>query len=210
METLIVICLVIVIFLLLRDKAPFKKQTAMREPKENVKPQLTDIMGLPKPVVRLLMTNKATGRPLENSENEPDNFVPEIEIDGYDLKVPQEEPDEVFRNVPDLEEEEEEWNGYREYSEEDGFATGVTFEELGTVGMLLQQDKLELSKQKEAVEIVRKIQGTELFSLLEGSLENASIKIARLLDSSISHESNPGSSDLRNKDLNDFNIGEFV
>jgi hypothetical protein len=48
---------------------------------------------------------------------------------------------------------------------------GVTFEELGAVQMVLQQKEPEPSLQKQAAVIVQKIQGTELFSLLENSME---------------------------------------
>ena len=80
--------------------------------------------------------------------------------------------------MPDLEEEEEEWNRYGVSDVENGLAQGVTFEELGTVGMLLQKEKLEPSQKETAVTIVQKIDGTELFNLLESSMEGASQKIA--------------------------------
>ncbi len=57
---------------------------------------------------------------------------------------------------------------------------------------------------------VQKVQGTELFSLLKNSIEGASRKIAGLLDSTLSSETEAGSSFLRNNDLRDFDIGEFV
>lgn len=209
METIIIICLLIVIFLLTKDTAIIKKPQKKQGQPPVVKANLPDIMGLPKPTARLSRPNTTSESHIENSKKETDNFDPEIERDDYDISVPQEEPDEVFGNVPNLEEEEEEWAGYREYSEEDGFATGVTFEELSAVGTLLQQEKLELSQQKEAVEIVRKLQGTDLFNLLENSMENASARIATLLDSSFSSENNSGSSNLRNT-IDDFDIESFV
>jgi hypothetical protein len=78
------------------------------------------------------------------------------------------------------------------------------------VGVLLQKEKLEQSQKETAIAIVQKIQGTELFSLLENSMEGASRKIAELLDSSLSSETEASSSTLRKNDLNDFDIGEFV
>ena len=57
---------------------------------------------------------------------------------------------------------------------------------------------------------VQKVQGTELFSLLENSIEDASRKIAKLVDSTLSSETQAGSSFLRNNDLRDFDIGAFV
>jgi hypothetical protein len=69
---------------------------------------------------------------------------------------------------------------------------------------------LEPSQKETAVTVVQKIQGTELFSLLENSMESASRKIAELLDGSLSPETDAGSSNLRKNDLEDFDIGEFV
>jgi len=64
--------------------------------------------------------------------------------------------------------------------------------------------------QQKAIDIVRRIQGTELFSLLENSMEGASRKIAELLDKSLPAGKDFSSSNLRNKDLEGFDIGEFV
>ncbi len=75
---------------------------------------------------------------------------------------------------------------------------------------MLQKENLEQAQKETAVAIVQKLQGTELFSLLENSIEGASRKIAELLDSTLSSESDDGSSTLRKSDLGDFDIGEFV
>ena len=112
--------------------------------------------------------------------------------------------------MPDLEEEEEEWNRYGIFGGDNSLAQGVTFEELSSVGALLQKENLEQSQKETAVDIVQRLQGTELFSLLENSIEGASQKIAELLDSTLSRETEAGSSTLRKNDLNDFDIGEFV
>ena len=66
------------------------------------------------------------------------------------------------------------------------------------------------SQKETATVLIQKIQGTELFSLLENSMEGASQKIAELLDSTFSSETEAGSSTLRKNDLRDFDIGEFV
>ena len=125
------------------------------------------------------------------------------------IQIPQEEL-EVFSNTPDLDEEEEEWNRYGISAGDDSLAQGVTYDELSSVGALLQKENLEQAQKETAVAIVQKLQGTELFSLLENSVEGASRKIAELLDSTLSSESDDGSSTLRKSDLGDFNIGEFV
>ena len=211
MEIVIVICLLIVIVLLLQDKIITHKRSKQEPPQKKVNPNLPDIMGQPKPVERLSVPNTATERQIQEPEINPANLDIEYdENENVGIQIPQEELDEVFSNQPDFEEEEEEWNRYGISGGDDGFAQGVTFEELSSVGMLLQQEKLESSQKETAIAIVQKIQGTELFSLLENSIAGASSKIAKLLDSSLSSETEISSSTLRNNDLDDFDIGEFV
>ena len=211
METVIVICLLIVIALLVQDKIVIMKRSEQKPKQEKVNLNLPDIMGQPKPVRSLSMPNTANESQLEEQEINPDNLDIEYdENENVGIQIPQEELEEVFKNTPDWEEEEEEWNSYGPTISDNGFATGVTFDELTTVGALLQHDKLEPALQQKAVDIVQRIQGTELFSLLEGSMEGASKKIAILLDKSLSAGSEPSSSIMRNNELNDFDIGEFV
>lgn len=211
MEILIVTCLLIVIALLLQDKIVIKKRSVKKTTLEKVNPNLPDIMGQPKPVIRLSPPNSANERQIQEPDINPANL--DIEYDENEdvgIQVPQEELDEVFSNMPDFDEEEEEWNRYGTSGGDDGFAQGVTFEELSSVGALLQKEKLETIQKETAVAIVQKLQGTELFSLLENSIEGASRKIAELLDNTLSTETEAGSSTLRKKDVSDFDIGEFV
>ena len=211
MEIVIVICLLIVIFLLVQDKIIIKKRSKQEPLQKKVNPNLPDIMGQPKPVERLSVPNTATERQIQENEINPANLDIEYdENENVSVQIPQEELDEVFRNMPDLEEEEEEWNRYGMSGGDNGFAQGVTFEELSSVGALLQKENLEQSQKETAVDIVQRLQGTELFSLLENSIEGASLKIAELLDSTLSSETEAGSSTLRKSDLGNFDIGEFV
>ena len=210
METVIVICLLIVIGLLLEDKIVIRKGEEQKPIQEKTNPNLPDIMGQPKPMRSLSVPISATERQNKKQEQETDNFDIEIDEEDVDIQIPQEELDKVFGNITDLEEEEEEWNRYGISSGDNGFAQGVTFEELSSVGMLLQKEKLEPSQKETAVAIVQKIQGTELFTLLENSMESASRKIAELLDGSLFSETDAGSSTLRKNDLENFDIGEFV
>ena len=194
----------------MQDKIVIKKRSEQK-PKQD--PKLPDIMGQPKPV---------RSQSLPNTANESQIAEPEVDIDNLDIEydtnenvgiqqIPQEELDEVFsNNVPDLAEEEEDLNRYRTSGSDDGFAQGVTFEELNSVGVLLQKETLEPAQKETAIAIVQKIQGTELFSLLENSMEDASRRIAELLDSTLSSETEDSSSTLRKSDLSDFDIGEFV
>lgn len=210
METVIVICLLIVIALLLEDKIVIRKGEEQKLTQEKPNPKLPDIMGQPKPMRSLPLPKCATESQIKEQEQEIDNFDIEIDEEDVDMQIPQEELDEVFGNIPDLEEEEEEWNRYGISGGNDGLAQGVTFEELSSVGMLLQKEKLEPSQKETAVAIVQKIQGTELFTLLENSMESASRKIAELLDGSLFSETDTGSSTLRKNDLENFDIGEFL
>lgn len=211
MEIVIVICLLIVIALLVQDKIVIKKSLERKPIQEKSNTKLPDIMGQPRPKRSLSVPNNATESQVEELEINPDNFDIEYdENENVGIQIPQEELDEVFSNMPDFGEEEEEWNRYELSDGDNGFAQGVTFEELNFVGILLQKEKLEQSQKETAIAIVQKIQGTELFSLLENSMEGASRKIAELLDSTLSSETEAGSSTLRKNDLGDFDIREFV
>ena len=211
MEIVIVICLLIVIALLVQDKIVIKKSSERKPIQEKNNPKLPDIMGQPRLKRSLSVPNNATESQVEELELNPDNFDIEYdENENVGIQIPQEELDEVFSNMPDFGEEEEEWNRYELSDGDNGFAQGVTFEELNFVGILLQKEKLEQSQKETAIAIVQKIQGTELFSLLENSMEGASRKIAELLDSTLSSETEAGSSTLRKNNLGDFDIREFV
>lgn len=205
------ICLLIVIALLVQDKIVIRKKTEQKPAQEKVNPNLPDIMGQPKPVRSHSLPNAANERQIEEVEINPDNLDIEYdENENVGIQIPQEELDEVFSNMPDLEEEEEEWNRYGISGGDDSLAQGVTYDELSSVGALLQKENLEQSQKETAVAIVQRLQGTELFSLLENSVEGASRKIAELLDSTLSSETENSSSTLRKSDLSDFDIGEFV
>lgn len=211
MESVIVICLLIIIFLLLQDKVEIKWKSLQKQEQKKINPDLPDIMGQPMPIKRQSMPNTANENHIEEEEINSDNLDIEYdESENVGIQIPQEELDKVFSNMPDLAEEEEEWNRYRPASSDDGLAQGVTIEELQNVGTLLQKEKLETVQRETAVEIVQRIQGTDLISLLESSVEDASRKIAELLDSSLLLETQIGSSDLRKSDLSDFDIDNFI
>ncbi|MFH6936039.1 conjugal transfer protein TraD [Flavobacterium sp. FlaQc-30] len=209
METLILICLLIVIILLLQDKITIQITKNGKHAAKETPSDLPDFMGQPK-TASLLMPINATASQGRKLGQEMDNFDTEIDHQHVDIEIPQEELDDVFRYQPDLLQEEEEWSGYGMLAGNDGFAQGVTFEELSAVGMLLEKENLEHSQKETAIALVQKIQGTELFSLLENSIESASRKIAKLLDGSLTSDKESSSSYLRKNDLNEFDIGDFV
>lgn len=212
METLIVICLIIVIILLLKDKVIIHKTVRREVNPEKKNPDLPDIMGLPKPVERHTLPLNATKRQSGERGGIADNFGTETYGIGLGLENPQieGEPDEAFGSMSDFENEEDEWDEYGLKDSDNEFATGVTFDELTIVGAWLEQEVPEPALQQKAVDIVQRLQGTELFGLLESSMEGASRKIAELLDKSLSAGTDFSSPDLRKSDLEDFDIGEFV
>ncbi|WP_188050880.1 conjugal transfer protein TraD [Flavobacterium sp. GP15] len=210
METVIVICLLIVIVMLLQDKIVIKKYHEPKPVQEKNNPKLPDILGQPKPQRSLAMPKNDDESQEQKEEQISYNFDIEIDEEKVELQMLPEELDEVFRNVPDFENEEEEWNSYGISDGENGFAQGVTFEELSTVKSLLKKEKMRPSQKETVTVLLQKIQGTELFDLLENSIEDASQKIAKLLDGTLSAEMDSGSSILRKNDLEDFDIGEFV
>ncbi|MBN8785807.1 conjugal transfer protein TraD [Elizabethkingia anophelis] len=212
MEIIIVICLLIVIVLLAKDKIIIKKVVKNKQQQPATNRELPEIMGKPKPIERHSVPTAATQRQKEKQEDIPDNFETETHETGFAREIPPEELDDVFGSEPvsDFENEDEEWEEQGLPNSDNGFATGVTYEELTTVGALLQQDVLEAASQQKAVDIVQRMQGTELFSLLENSIAGASRKIAELLDRSLPAGADFSSSDERKSSVEGFDIGEFV
>ncbi|BBQ06092.1 conjugal transfer protein TraD [Elizabethkingia anophelis] len=206
MEILILICLILIIMLLAKDKIIIYKRVRKNTPPLSPDPDLPDVLGKPKE--RPVLSSTVNESQSEKGDHIPATF--ESESNENALAKPQEEPGDVSGEIIDLTDEEDEWNRYGIASEDNGFAQGVTFEELSLASVLLQKDKMEPHQMEETVAIVQKIQGTELFSLLENSIENASQQIARLLDNSLYPETDSGSSNVRNNSLDDFDIGEFV
>ncbi|MEE1897013.1 conjugal transfer protein TraD [Flavobacterium rakeshii] len=173
-------------------------------------PGVTDIMGRPKLGGRTVL-------PTQDIEAENDSGASVIHnfdtVNKRETKIPipQEEPDEDY--IPDWDDEEEEMKGYASNavnSIEDGLATGVTYDELATMGQLLQRKALKASEKKSTVSLASKIDGTELMFMLEIAVGDASKKIAMLLDRADDHESDSGSSNLRNYVTDEFDIGDFI
>lgn len=211
MEIVIVICLLIVIALLVQDKIIDKKMSEQKPIQEKANRNLPDIMGKPKPLRSLPVPNANNENQTTEQEINPDDLdIEHDENENVSIQIPQDEPDELLCNIPDLVEEEEEWRSYGIAAGDNGFAQGVTFEELSSVGVLLQENSLKPSQKETAGAIVQKLQGTELFSLLENSIEGASRKIAELLDSTLLSDSDEGSFKSGKSDLEGFDIGEFA
>jgi len=202
METIIISWLAFLSGLILYERL-FKKRRDSGTPKQGSKQQPTDVMGKP----------KITGhnRPTVSHERQSGKHKGDVISfeEDFEWQVPQEEPDEDSGSMPDLDEEEREWQGYGHYDSEPGFATGVTFEELSTAGMALGLSGPEPALERQAVATILKIQGTELLRLLESSMPDASQKIAKLLEKGLNDPSK-GSSFLRNDNTERFDINDFI
>lgn len=209
MEILIITCLLVIIVLLLKDKIVIIGTKKLLSEKEDNHIKLPDIMGEPNRSERLSAPRKDSGSLQKKEKPEADTFAVEINEEEAEEPMLQEEPDQDLGELSAWEEEKE-WAAYGVSDMDDGFAQGVTFEELGTAGKLLQSETLEASQKELAGALVQKIYGTELFSLLESSLPDATRKIAALLDGSLHSPDDPGSSILQKKEWKDFDIGEFI
>jgi len=209
MDIVIVICLVLVIALLISDKIFMKKANEGGQSQSVGQKRQSDIMGPAKEVKRHRMPLGTPKRQSEVTAKSDGTFGSEVHDRVLGGVAPQEEPDEVNNDDVDLSEEEQQWYESGMPNGDDGFAVGVTFEELSTLGKVLQQDSGDPVLGQKAAEVVLKIQGTELFGLLESSMANASQKIARLLDKQLVQKTDSGSSNLRS-DFDGFNIEQFV
>lgn len=200
MEQIIIISLLIIIILILSDR---KFSIKFGEKKEESKPQksLPSVMGNIKSTESPVLPNDTAGRQNESAVMEEHNFDSETREEKIHAVAQTANPDEITDSDMDWEQEEEEWK-YRNSNAESGFATGVSFQELSTAGQLLQQEVLEPDLEQQAVQIIQKIQGTELFDLLENSLGDASKRIAGLLSQSTTSNSTD--------DLEGFDIGAFI
>ncbi|MFN1217675.1 hypothetical protein ACKW6Q_11970 [Chryseobacterium kwangjuense] len=204
MEQMIIIGLLIILVLVLLDK---KNSISIRGKDKVTKTKnLPSIMGDTKPRERQASPIESNERQDESNFTAQDNFESETE-DEYDNVAGAKNLDDILVRNDELEQENEDWK-YENSTIESGFATGVTFQELSTVGQLLQEQVLEPGLQQQAVGIIQKIQGTELFDLLENSLEDASKRIASLLNASISEDEVTLSKQTHS--LDGFDIGEFV
>ncbi|QIH34501.1 conjugal transfer protein TraD [Sphingobacterium sp. DR205] len=205
MDVLILTCLLIIIILLVKDKVVINKIIKNPNiPKMN-NPQ--DLIGKSKYVECLSMPIDAIKSQKDKTENKEDNF--EVRTKGGVLEdtIPEKNSTEITEedNI-DLEEEEEEFKNTGVPLKRRGYARGVSFQELNYAGQLLQNDLLEPALRQKAVALVHKIQGTELFHLMENSMDGTSRKIADLLNKNLPDE--PESTDTGNS--NDFDIGKFL
>ena len=211
MEILILLCLFVIIILLLQDKKLFHKN--LKEVSSPKKSKTSEsLMGKSKKNKSQLMTNPTSENHSNIPQNQTTTFDEEINDRKVDIQIPQEELEKIFGNKVNLEDEEEEWSQYQIFDNDNGLAQGVTFEELNSVEQFLNEKNLDNAQKETTAVIVHKLQGTELFNLLENSIEGASLKIAELLDNKLALENNSDSSFLRSDDddFKRFDIEKFI
>ncbi|SMO72058.1 hypothetical protein SAMN06265171_105197 [Chryseobacterium rhizoplanae] len=206
MEQIIIIGLLIIIVLILLDRK-FSINIQGKDCNDANK-NLPSFMGGTKQLERQALPIDVNGGQNESILLTEDNFESETRKEEFGSIDPTKNLNDILTRDNDWEQEDEDWK-YENSTIESGFATGVTFQELSTAGQLLQQDVLEPDLEQQTVDIIQKIQGTELFDLLENSLGDASRRIAALLSESISNDDNTISS-KHNNSADGFDIGEFV
>ena len=206
MEQLIIIGLLLIIILILLDRK--FSINVRRKQSSTPKKNLPSIMGDTKKIERHSVSIDATERQYESTLMTGDNFESETKEEEVDPMGQTKNINDILVRNDEWEQEDEDWK-YEDSTIEGGFATGVTFQELSTAGQLLQQDMVEPVLKQQAVDIIQRIQGTELFDLLENSLGDASKRIAGLLSESISNDVEGISSSYKDG-VEGFDIGEFV
>ena len=181
MDTVIIALLVLPVcllgYLIFTNKATATRQTI----RDDTSTKLPDIMGRPDPEISNRLPSPAKSDIAIKASDCSVTFDPVTEVKSSGAI--QEEPGAIVNVIPDWREvEEEELERYVTFGIEEGLATGVTFDELATVGSLLERETLQASDKNIAAGILSKIDGTELLSLLESNTGDTSKKIAMLLD----------------------------
>ncbi|PWN58105.1 hypothetical protein [Chryseobacterium viscerum] len=207
MEQFIIIGLLLIIILLLCDKKFINKHPKQKSTETQL--AVPSFIGKAKIEERKPMPFDIDQGQGDSISPTADNFDSETKEEVIENTASKKELDEILVKNNDWEDEEEDWQYQDDSKIESGFATGVTFQELSTAGQLLQQDVLEPDLEQQAVNIIQKIQGTELFDLLENSLGDASKRVATLLSQNISNEDEDIYS-KRKDGADGFDIGEFV
>ena len=195
MEKIIIVLLLVVIALLLYREKPRLPKTE-KAPKAPQKPEENySVMGAGTYVPKTPQPVKAEA---QVKEQEPS---PQEEVDNeanYPLEIPVEKLDAIFAPSIDFEDEEEELRRLRSPEEDEDFATGLTFEELGQLVPLLSNSNTSEVITPDTLVIAKKVENTNLLEALDRALP----KISALLEKYL-----PKPAD----DVEEvFDIGEFV
>lgn len=204
MEVLILTFLLVIIILLVKEKVVINNIKVTPKTPKSQNPN--DIMGESKLIERQQTPNLEIESQKKESESKESNFETRTKGKGFKDPIPEQNSSDLPKeeNI-DFEAEEEEFkkmgvSGHR------GYAKGVSFQELYSARKLFQKSNLEPALHRKAVVLAHKIQDTDLFSLLENSIDGSSRKIADLLNKNLPVESDTKSSG--NSD--NFDIGDFI
>lgn len=198
-QVVILICLILIIILLTVDKINIIRRAKPTD-SENRSQITPDILGQVSTGFKVeAFSDRVSSATIFEKMINADTLSKEKDI-GTD-------PPENTDLIIDLDEESEE--DFDHVPDDDRFSQGVSLEELSKVGQLLQNSNLDDLQEKETVEIIQKMQGTEMFDTMQASIEGASQRIAKLLDKSLGND-NDYRSTLYSKDIDNFDIGNFI
>lgn len=202
MEIAIFTALIIVIVLLAKDKVILQKKVVQKRNKKKKNAKLKpSILGKTKTIKRKLT-------PLKDTESQDAELAEKrSNLDHVTAEKGTSDVQSKQKSQPNYEEEEEEWQATSSPGIEEGFTPGVTQRELETAQQVIDKGLSDPGLVKIAVDVVQKVQGTELYSLLERAISDASTKIAAMLDKDIDSDSARGSAV---SDPGDFDVREFV
>ncbi|MCQ9634186.1 hypothetical protein MP477_04365 [Chryseobacterium sp. WG23] len=196
-QIVILVCLLIVIILLAIDKIKIVKFEKKEEPKP-AETQLPDIMGK---VNKDIGNQQLQGDKIFSSRQSFKIFESEKDSAQVAFITQKMEPMDEF--------EDDELSESEFPPHDDRFSQGVSLDELMKVGKLLEQNDLAFQQQNEVIDVMQKIQGTELYSYLENSITDTSKRVALLLDQTL--ENNYQTHFNReNGDSDEFNINDFI
>ena len=206
MEMIIIVCLITVIALLLHDKLGKSKSGQMDNIALSKDDKYSnDIIGKPK-LIELMSQKNGNLEEMSEQISPVEGEKTEIVMESFELQ----QINDSVEYMPDFEEEEEELRARGDFYVDNKFAMGLTFEELIAMNMELLKTTDNLTPHNSTVEIAHKLGGTELLSLLENSIDNASQKIAKLLDKNIISKKHSVLTNKSLEDSGDFNINEFI
>lgn len=194
-QIVILICLFLIIVLLAIDKVKIVKREKLQE-FHNASSKAPEIMG------KVLTMEKDNGQ--DKTPNNR-NFVFHKEA-----LLPTEMVSEVLiEMLPDANESNIDFDDEDLY-DDDRFGQGVSLNELIKVGNLLQHNSVDELQEKETVEVMLKMQGTEIFDMMQRSIEGSAQKIAILLDKSLAQNINIDKVENPGNDIDSFDIGNFI
>lgn len=162
------------------------------EPEPRKSSKTPEIMGASRQPERQSMPNEATERQTENREEKPLTFAREIPSAELDQVFGTEETDEIDRREdPDPDEDQVDWQdeetdlqAHRTMTDDNDFATGVSFSELQQTTRLIQKEELQADEQKSLIATVTKLASTDLWEKVIKALPDANEKISKMLDTS--------------------------